>query len=192
MMVNHPGFHSGSLKKEMSLYLVAAAMAAEAVSAKWGTSFVPSNGIFMPRPRVHGMKAPVLRSARPRQSWTMAKKKDFDKKYDDAFDDFRTSGSMPDIPSLSEQYSAAASFARQSGIPVKGDEGFGKRITEEQQVLESMQKESMQNYQELKEELLLDTFFISSVIFSIMNLFLPESTVNSFVIGMMMSLPDAT
>jgi len=121
----------------------------------------------------------------------MAKKKEFDKKYDDAFDDFRTSGSMPDIPSLSEQYSAAASFARQSGIEVKGDEGFGKRITEEQQVLENMQKQSMQEYQELKEELLVDTFFISSVIFSVMNVFLADSTVNSFVIGAVSSLAYA-
>ena len=38
---------------------------------------------------------------------------------------------MPDIPSIGEQYSNAASYARSKGIDVEGDqETFGKRLTE--------------------------------------------------------------
>jgi hypothetical protein len=40
-------------------------------------------------------------------------------------------GSMPDIPSVGEQYSNAASYARSKGLQVEGDqETFGKRLTE--------------------------------------------------------------
>ena len=40
-------------------------------------------------------------------------------------------GSMPDIPSVGEQYSNAASYARSKGLQVDGDqETFGKRLTE--------------------------------------------------------------
>ena len=45
-------------------------------------------------------------------------RKDFAKEYDGAFDDFRTSGSMPDIPGMGERYSLEASYARARGGPV--------------------------------------------------------------------------
>ena len=79
--------------------------------------------------------------------------KKFDKKYDDAFDDFRTSGNMPDIPSIGEQYANAASYARSTGADVTADgETFGKRLTEEQEALQRQQAESLQEYEEIKKE----------------------------------------
>jgi len=39
--------------------------------------------------------------------------------------------SMPDIPSIGEQYSNAANYARSQGVQVEGDqEAFGQRLTE--------------------------------------------------------------
>ena len=38
---------------------------------------------------------------------------------------------MPNIPSIGEQYSNAASFVRSTGVEVEGDQqAFGKRLTE--------------------------------------------------------------
>eukprot|EP00290_Baffinella_frigidus_P029356 CAMPEP_0180236320 /NCGR_PEP_ID=MMETSP0987-20121128/29709_1 /TAXON_ID=697907 /ORGANISM="non described non described, Strain CCMP2293" /LENGTH=320 /DNA_ID=CAMNT_0022202523 /DNA_START=197 /DNA_END=1160 /DNA_ORIENTATION=- len=50
-------------------------------------------------------------------------RKNFDKSYDGAFDDFRTSGSMPDIPGLGERYSLEASYVRARGGDVEAADG---------------------------------------------------------------------
>lgn len=43
----------------------------------------------------------------------------------------RMVSSMPSIPSIGEQYANAASYAREKGVAVDGDqETFGQRLTE--------------------------------------------------------------
>ena len=115
----------------------------------------------------------------------MLARKEFDKKYDDAFDDFRTSGSMPSIPSISEQYASAASFAREKGVDVKeGDPTFGKRLTEKQEALKKEQEEGLQSYNELKAELLENTAYVGMLGLTLFVAFAPnDSSCISYAIG---------
>jgi len=124
----------------------------------------------------------------PAAPTTMMAKK-FDKKYDDAFDDFRTSGSMPNIPSIGEQYSNAASFVRSTGVEVEGDQqAFGKRLTEAQKDLQRQQDESLAEYEEIKKELVADTAFVGSLGFSCATAFLPQMGALSYMLGMFGSI----
>jgi hypothetical protein len=115
----------------------------------------------------------------------MLAKKEFDKKYDDAFDDFRTSGSMPSIPSISEQYASAASFARDRGVDVnEGDPSFGKRLTERQEALKREQEQGLEAYNELKAELLVDTAYVGMLGLSVFLAFAEkDSTWISYATG---------
>jgi hypothetical protein len=112
----------------------------------------------------------------------MMAKKSFDKKYGDAFDDFRTSGSMPSIPSITEQYKKAQSFVQEQGIPVD-QERFGERLTSAQSTLEQERAEGMENYEELKKELLNDTAFIGALSLLLCYMWLPEKQSFSYFIG---------
>lgn len=132
-------------------------------------------------------------------------RKEFDKKYDKAFDEFRsvdadrkgiigayahsfvagyrTSGSMPSIPSVSEQYSNAAAYVRDKGVEVEGDEGFGQRLTEAQQELQKMKDDGMRSYEELKKDLVADTVLLGSMALSVSLAFLDEKMSFSYGIG---------
>jgi hypothetical protein len=112
----------------------------------------------------------------------MMAKKSFDKKYGDAFDDFRTSGSMPSIPSITEQYKKAQSFVQEQGIPVD-QERFGERLTSAQSALEKERAEGMENYEELKKELLNDTAFIGALSLLLCYMWFPEKQSLSYFIG---------
>ena len=112
----------------------------------------------------------------------MMAKKSFDKKYGDAFDDFRTSGSMPSIPSITEQYKKAQSFVQEQGMPVD-QERFGERLTSAQSALEKERSEGMEDYEELKKELLNDTAFIGALSLLLCYMWLPEKQSLSYFVG---------
>eukprot|EP00802_Teleaulax_amphioxeia_P015142 Tamp_15225.p1 GENE.Tamp_15225~~Tamp_15225.p1 ORF type:complete len:307 (+),score=58.71 Tamp_15225:43-921(+) len=127
-----------------------------------------------------GLRRPSLPA--PARTALFAKK--FDKKYDDAFDDFRTSGSMPSIPTIGEQYANAASYAREKGVAVDGDqETFGQRLTEAQQDLQRRQEESRAEYEEIKKELVADTAFVGSLLFACATALLPQESALSYLLG---------
>ena len=128
-----------------------------------------------------------VKAERGARSVLQAKK--FDKKYDDAFEDFRTSGNMPDIPSIGEQYANAASYARSTGADVTADgETFGKRLTEEQEALQRQQAESLQEYEEIKKELVSDTAFVGALFFSCATAFGSKAAALSYFLGMLGSI----
>mmetsp|Transcript_61627 Transcript_61627/g.146010 ORF Transcript_61627/g.146010 Transcript_61627/m.146010 type:complete len:328 (-) Transcript_61627:246-1229(-) len=110
-------------------------------------------------------------------------RKNFDKSYDGAFDDFRTSGSMPDIPGLGERYSLEASYVRARGGDVKEAEGLEKRLTEGQLELEREQAQGLDGYEALKKDLLFDTFFLGAMLCCDCNLFFPRITTISLTLG---------
>jgi len=130
----------------------------------------------------------MTRSTDRAASVQMQGRKDFDKKYDKAFDEFRTSGSMPNIPSVSEQYSNAAAYVREKGVNVGGDEGFGQRVTEAQLELQRMQDAGMKDYEELKKELVADTLLLGSMALSISLAFFDDKISLSYGLGMLGSI----
>jgi hypothetical protein len=109
-------------------------------------------------------------------------KKSFDKKYGDAFDDFRTSGSMPSIPSISEQYKKAQGFVQQQGLAVS-EEQFGARVTNEKEALTKERDMGLEAYEELKKELLEDTAFIGFLVLFLGCIWLPDKQVLSYFVG---------
>ena len=143
-------------------------------------SFIPTANAFAG----HGPALPIKMTHNPRggiASLVMAKKS-FDKKYDNSFDDFRTSGSMPRIPSISEQYQNAQSFVQQRGIPF-AEEKFGERLTSEKEVLVKERDTGLEAYEELKKELLDDTAFIGVLFLFLSCIWFPEKQSLSYFLG---------
>mmetsp|Transcript_11929 Transcript_11929/g.27667 ORF Transcript_11929/g.27667 Transcript_11929/m.27667 type:complete len:335 (-) Transcript_11929:130-1134(-) len=112
-------------------------------------------------------------------------KKDFDKKYDGSFRDFRTSGSMPSIPGISEQYQVAQTFVRekQGAKDEEGGDFEARGLTEAQEALERERLEGLSGYEELKGELLFDTAYIGALGLAAAMAFLGYNTVQSYALG---------
>ena len=125
--------------------------------------------------------------ARPSSpSWVcMVRKKEFNKKYDGAFDGFGTSGSMPDVPSMDEQYQRMASFVQaEKRLKPQGiDEPFGGRVTEQAAALQREKEAGYVAYEELKEKLLSSTATIGMLGLSLFILWTPQKTAISYLIG---------
>ena len=156
------------MKSSVVLLVVTSAILASKVQ---GFAFVSGFSLYSPK-----------NSRTMKSSGIMMAKKSFDKKYGDSFDDFRTSGSMPSIPSISEQYKSAQSFVQQQGLSVV-EEKFGERVTSEKTALMKEREEGMEAYEELKKELLEDTAFIGVLCLFLCYMWLPEKQSFSYFVG---------
>ena len=117
---------------------------------------------------------------------SMMAKKDFDKKYD-SYDDFRTSGSMPNIPGIAEQYQATKSFVQETkGGVDEGDQAFGQRLTEAQELLKREQELGLEGYEELKKDLIFDTAYCGLLLMAAFQAFGSDVVSTSYGLGMTM------
>jgi hypothetical protein len=114
---------------------------------------------------------------------SMMAKKDFDKKYD-SYDDFRTSGSMPNIPGIAEQYQATKSFVQETkGGVDEGDQAFGQRLTEAQELLKKEQELGLEGYEELKKDLISDTAYCGLLLMAAFQAFGTDVVSTSYGLG---------